>query len=37
MIYLIAAYVFAVLVLGGFLALSLSHLRALSRKSSRES
>jgi hypothetical protein len=37
MIYLIAAYGFAVLVLGGFLLLSLSHLRMLSRRSSRES
>lgn len=32
MIYLAAAYVFAVLILGGFLALSLSHLRELSQK-----
>lgn len=32
MIYLVAAYVFAVLILGGFLALSLSQLRELSKK-----
>jgi hypothetical protein len=31
-IYLAAAYVFAVLILGGFLVLSLSHLRELSQK-----
>ena len=30
MIYLVAAYVVAVLILGGFLGLSLSHLRELS-------
>jgi hypothetical protein len=34
MIYLAAAYVFAVLVLGGFLVLSLSHLRELTAKAS---
>jgi hypothetical protein len=34
MIYLVTAYVFAVLILGGFLALSLSHLRELSAKAS---
>jgi hypothetical protein len=34
MIYLIAAYVFAVLILGGFLALSLSTLRELSARAS---
>ena len=32
MIYLVVAYVVAVLILGGFLALSLSHLRELSAK-----
>ena len=32
MIYLVAAYVAAVVILGGFLALSLGHLRALSKK-----
>ena len=32
MIYLVAAYVFAVVILGGFLALSLSQLRELSKK-----
>jgi hypothetical protein len=33
-IYLVAAYVIAVLILGGFLALSLSQLRELSAKAS---
>jgi hypothetical protein len=32
MIYLVAAYAFGVLTLGGFLALSLIHLRELSAK-----
>jgi hypothetical protein len=32
MIFLVAAYVFAALILGGFLALSLSHLRELSAR-----
>jgi hypothetical protein len=32
MIYLVLAYVFGVMILGGFLALSLSHLRDLSAK-----
>ncbi len=32
MIYLVAAYVSAVIILGGFLWLSLSHLRELSSK-----
>ena len=34
MIYLVAAYVIGVLILGGFLALSLSQLRDLSARSS---
>jgi hypothetical protein len=34
MIYLVAAYVFGVLILGGFLALSLSRLRELSARAS---
>jgi len=34
MIYLVAAYVFGVLVLGGFLALSLSQLRELTARAS---
>ena len=34
MIYLVAAYVFGVLILGGFLALSLSQLRELSARAS---
>ena len=32
MIYLVAAYISALVILGGFLALSLSHLRELSKK-----
>jgi hypothetical protein len=32
MIYLVAAYLAAVLILGGFLALSLNHLRELSKQ-----
>jgi hypothetical protein len=32
MIYLVAAYISALVILGGYLALSLSHLRELSKK-----
>jgi len=36
MTYVIAAYTFAVVILGGYLALSLNHLRELTRNNTRE-